>query len=292
MRIANIVFREISDISDPLYKDASVVLIVSDDYRIVDRVQRYREEGIKPAVYPLNILDSPNLLSLLGVCAWLHENSLQGSVVVEGYGQQRLLEKAYQVVFLGMEVDEIMLQDLVSPLHVRSLIHLYGLRIGGIDIANEAKNFVRDAFTGGDAHKSTVLELGIDIITQLGKVSDALSNCISHLYDTVVHGKSHRASKTCRLVHEASELLDYLNNGAVKSLALVGEDNRVSILVGCKLFLSDEECWPEINNARDVLVRLLNELGLVLGDIGMVRPEEAACIAYGNYASGVCGDED
>lgn len=289
MRIANIVFREINSINAPLYRDTTIALIVSDDYRVVERARYYRERGINAVIYPLSIVDSPTLLSLLGVSAWLYEKNLEGLVVVEGYGQQRLLEKAYQVIFLGMDVDKAMLQDLVSPLHIRSIIQLHSLRTGSIDIVNEARSLIDSAFTGGDAHKSTVLELGIDLIIQLDAVSHIPLSCVSHLYNTVIYGKTYKTNEICSHIYKVSELLDYSNNGAVKNLALVRKDsNEINIIIGCKLFLSNEECWPEITTAKKALAKLLNELGFTLGDIIMARPEEAACIAYNTYANEVC----
>ncbi len=291
MRIANIVFKKLMSLHDPLYQDGKTVLLVSDDYRIVERARLYKEVGINAEIYPLSITDSPTLFSLLGITRWIHERSFTGIVVVEGYDQLHLLQEAYRLIFLGVDLDEASLYKLSSPLHARSLIHLSYIRDTGINLAKESQRFLNSAFTGGDAHKSTVLEIGIDIAIQLSTTRPRMLRCIQGLY-MLITGQRNVLGKTCSTLLRVAEALDFENTGAVKNIALITHSNYAEVVIGCKLLMEERQCWPEAENAQALLSILLNDLGLGLGNISMLQPEETACIAYNKYIEEECKRED
>jgi len=291
MRIANIVFKKLTSLHDPLYQDARTVLLVSDDYRIVERARLYKEVGINAEIYPLSIADSPTLFSLLGIIRWIHERSYIGIVVVEGYDQLHLLQEAYRLIFLGASLEEALLHKLPSPLHARSLIHLSYIRDAGTDLVKESRRFLDSAFTGGDAHKSTILEIGIDIAIQLSATRPEMLRCIRELY-TFITGQRNILSKTCSTILRVAEALDFENTGAVKNIALITRNNYAEVVIGCKLLMEERQCWPEAENAQALLSILLNDVGLGLGNISMLQPEETACIAYNKYIEEECKRED
>jgi hypothetical protein len=261
-------------------KKADIVLLVMDPYTASDRVHFYSSLGITTELYPLDMRDSPTIFSLLGILAWINEESRGKSIVVEGLGQQSLLEEAFKIVYMGYDIGEINLDKLISPLHLRSIIHLYELRKAGIVLEDEARRYIDAAFSGGDAHKSSIIELSLDLVIQLENRGAPLGNvCSLDIFRAVT--KSQEPLERCKPYFVAAKLLDEHNTGAVKTVAFsLAGCNKVNVLIGCKLVFSDEECWPEALSAKNVIRMLLGRRKLLLNDIRMVFPEEAACLAY------------
>ncbi|BEP17710.1 hypothetical protein PYJP_10620 [Pyrofollis japonicus] len=261
-------------------RKADTVLLVMDSYTASNRAHFYSSLGITTEIYPLDMRDSPTIFSLLGILAWINEEGRGKSIVVEGLGQQSLLEEAFKIVYMGYDISEINTNKLVSPLHFRSIIHLYELRKAGIVLEDEARRYIDAAFSGGDAHKSSIIELSLDLIIQLENRGAPIGNlCSLDIFRAVT--KNREPLERCKLYFEAAKLLDEYNTGAVKTVALSpAGGNKVDALVGCKLMFSDEECWPEALSAQNVIRMLLDRKALLLNDIRMVFPEEAACLAY------------
>ncbi|KSW11995.1 hypothetical protein CF15_04190 [Pyrodictium occultum] len=264
------------------------VLVVAPLLDALPRIEAYKMLGVERVeAYPLSPSDSPTLFSLLGVVAWLRRHASRGRVLVEGYGGEALLEAAYMIVEgeLGLSSLSRVASRLLSSLHLRSLVHLAALAEAGVDLAREAERHLEDAFTGGDAYASSALEHSLDLAAQLG----LLGGCILHLYEHVARGRRLQPSSICGLLAEAGRRLDYMKTGAVKTVAIVGGRQGSRVLLGCRLLLRDEECWPEAREAEEVIRRVLAARGYSLSRVLLVDPEEAACIAYGSRYGYPCG---
>lgn len=265
-----------------------VVLIVAPTVDVLSRKEAYQVLGVQHVeVYPLMPNDAPTLFSLLGIVAWIRNHARERSVLVEGYGGEALLEGAYRIVEGAWRVEDLakVASRLQSPLHLRSLIHLAKMSEAGIDLDRESAGRIGDAFTGGDAYAASVLEHAIDLAVQLG-----LENtCIRELYSYVASGMHSTLRGNCMSLVEAAESLDHMKTGAVRTIAIVSENGDAEVLLGCRLLLRDDECWPEARNSEEPIRRALMLRGYRLTGISLVDPEEAACIAYGNNYGYECG---
>jgi len=264
-----------------------VVLIVAPLVDALGRRDAYRVLGVRYVeVYPLLPNDAPTLFSLLGLVAWLNERAREYNVLVEGCGGEALVRGAYQVVEGTWSWDDIkkLAGILQSPLHLRSLIHLAKMSEAGIDLHKEARRHIDAAFAGGDAYMSSILEHSIDLVVQLG-LEDM---CIREAYSYVI-SKPGRPHPHCLDVLETAKRLDYMKAGAVKTVAIDLSESGAHVLLGCRLLLRDDECWPEARNAEKQLEKLLMLRGYSLDGISLVDPEEAACIAYGLSYGYDCG---
>ncbi len=269
-----------------------VVVLVGEVYSLVDRVERYRELGVEVHVYPLPATVAPTMRSVLGLLAWLEERCLRGErVLVEGTGGHSVVAVAHMVA-RGVSVGEALAKagargfHLLSPLQLRLAVLLDYARRGGVDLLEAGRRWRCDAFTGGDAHLSTVAELALEHALCL----DGLLPLSPPRLFEAVEGRA-RLTDAERLVLEASRSLDHTYTGAVKNVALaVGE--KLEVLVGCELVYREEQCWPEAEAAMEAYQGLARMLGLDGVVIGMEHPETLACRVYGVYDPGMCGDEE
>ena len=131
----------------------------------------------------------------------------------------------------------------------------------------------------------------MDLAIQLSATRLRMLRCIRELYMAITLQKN-VLSKTCSTILTVAEALDFENTGAVKNIAIMTRNNYTEVVVGCKLLMEEKQCWPEAENAQALLSLLLNDVGLGLGNISMLQPEETACIAYNKYIKGACERED
>ncbi|HIQ23431.1 MAG TPA: hypothetical protein EYH50_00050 [Pyrodictium delaneyi] len=265
-----------------------VVLIVAPALDALSRKEAYQILGVQRVeIYPLMPNDAPTLFSLLGIVAWIRSLAREQSVLVEGYGGEALLEGAYRIVegaWRGKDLARVA-SRLQSPLHLRSLVHLAKISEAGIDLGRESASYIDDAFTGGDAYAASVLEHAIDLAVQLGLESA----CIRELYSYVTSGMHATIRDYCVSLVKAAESLDRMKAGAVRTIAIVSEDGDAEVLLGCRLLLRDDECWPEARISEKPIKQALMLRSYRLAGISLVDPEEAACIAYGSNYGYECG---
>ncbi len=266
-----------------------VALLVGDDVELIERARVYGEYGVDARIYPLSSRDSPTIYSLLGIVGLLREYVEEcKSVIVEGYGGEALLRAAYDIVFgaagSSAQADEVIrgvVESLQSPLHLRSLVMLSLLAAGGLDLAAEARRNIAHAFTGGDAHKSDVIEHVGDIAVAVGDERLTVCPAIAYKYYAGILPLA-RVPAHCREVMEASEALDASRAGFVKCIAISEGGDAAEVYVGCKL-LSWDECFREVGEGLEALAGLIGRLlgGAKRIKVDIVDPEEAACIGYG-----------
>ncbi|ABM80696.1 hypothetical protein [Hyperthermus butylicus] len=292
--ITNLIFAEIGEGRELLRRAATadLVLVVGDGVEALVRASRYRELGVEVQVYPLSPRDSPTLFSILGLVGWLREQAVSATVVVEGYGGEKLVEAAYMVVS-GYNLSELPVQliaRLQSPLHLRTLVVLDALARSGVNLAAEAKRHINAAFTGGDAYRASLVEHAADIVVQKARLGlgEELA-CLARVYRAAMSGQPVTGSGECSLVARLAERLDVEGVGAVKTVSIARSGNEVKAYVGCKLLLHDNSCMPELEAAEPLLRELVERWGLELKGVELVDPEEAACIAYEGLAGYTCG---
>ena len=293
----NIVFAEICGSKELLRRAASadIVLVVGDSVEALMRANQYRELGVEVQVYPLSPRDSPTLFSILGLIGWLRRQATRGAVIVEGYGGERLVEAAYMIVS-GYKLSELparLTAQLQSPLHLRTLVVLDALARSGTDLGAEAEKYIDAAFTGGDAYKANLVEHVADIAVQKGRLGlgEELA-CLARVYRAVTLSLPVEDDGICSLIMRLSESLDAEGVGAVKTVSLVRSEDRVRVYMGCKLLLHENSCMPELEKAKPLLQRLVEQWGLKLEGVELVDPEEAACLAYEGLAGYTCGLAD
>ena len=267
------------------------VLVVADPYSAADRIDLYETLGVNVNLYPYTPLDAPTITSILGLMVWLEKESCRGRVLVEGFGGERLVMAAY-LVYRGLSVEEVLpkiarLGGLHSPLHLRLLLILWALR-RELDLSREASRFVEQAFTGGDAHLAWVIELVVEHYLQLRHL---LPIRLAKLYYSVIGYKHARLNDVEKSVLSIAESLDYTLAGAVRNVAVSIGVESLEVYIGCQLLDREEQCWPEAKKAKPHYDRLARLLGVRDTDFVMTAPEEAACIAYGDFALDLCARE-
>jgi hypothetical protein len=280
---------EVAAIRNAVEYDA--IIVVGDHPELYERYLTYRELGVDVYIYPLRPRDSPTIYSLLGIIGLLLELSDSGKrVLVEGYGGQYLLEAAFSLALGCANVlpTSFPVEKLQSPLHLRSIIVLHSLKDGGVDIKLEALKNVDHAFTGGDAHKSDIIEHIVDIslsLKMLGR-ENALHYCPAEAYRSFSRGKS--VEGLCGEAVKSLEKLDENNTGAAKVVGVIYADGTYKLLVGCKL-LSENDCIEELGNGISSITRLLAErFGVTVERFEILDPEEVACIIYGEVFGYEC----
>ncbi|WP_143522145.1 hypothetical protein [Pyrodictium delaneyi] len=276
-----VVFRPLEGKTSRRAARYDIVLIVAAIVDSIERKEAYRSLGIQLVeIYPLLPNDSPTLFSLLGIIGWIKKYAESFNVLVEGYGGEKLLREAYRIVKGSWSWNSIIrvANELQSPLHLRSLVHIAKLAEAGIDLREEVEKHLEAAFTGGDAYRSSLLEHSIDIVLQLS-IGD---ECIREVYEYIGSRRNEPRRSLCRAIVEVARKLDYMKAGAVKTIAVdTGSESKAKVYLGCRLLLRDDECWPEARSVEKPLEELLKGLGYGLAGLELVDPEEAACIAYG-----------
>jgi len=268
------------------------VLVVADPYSVADRIDLYETLGVNVNLYPYTPLDAPTIISVLGLLAWLEKEARRGRVLVEGFGGERLVMAAY-LVYHGLNVEEVLshvakLGGLHSPLHLRLLLILWALS-RELDLKREASQYIEHAFTGGDAHLAWVIELAVEHYLQLHHL---LPIRLAQLYYSIIGHKHVRLNDVEKSVLNIAESLDYTLVGAIRNVAVsIGVEN-LEIHVGCQLLDREGQCWPEAEKAKLYYDQLARLLGVKDSSFTMTTPEEAACIAYGDYAPDLCARED
>jgi hypothetical protein len=295
MTCGRLLFRTIEYGGASLGRDVvefDVAILVGDHVELLEAGRRYREYGLKVYHYPLSPRDSPTLFSLLGIVGLIAKLVAEEckSVIVEGFGGERLLE--YAAHLIGLYKFKPRIGQLQSPLHARSIYVLQSLANGGVDLRVEACKNVHNAFTGGDAHKSDIVEHSVDIVASLaGYAPELLDECPASIYRCVVGGRC-GMPRLCLNVMEAAEAFDYDNVGAVKCVAvtLPEEGLGAKLYAGCRM-LAWDECLPEVEAGYRRLNEMLRRVGLEgVENYSIVSPEEAACILYGERMGYPCVD--
>ncbi len=268
------------------------VVVVGDEYGIVDRFDAYKLLGVEARLYPLPANEAPTLVSLLGLLGWIRRQVSEGRrVLVEGAGGQTIIAIAFMMLE-GMGLTEAIAEarsrgfELLNPLQLRILTILDALRLSGVDLWGEAEKYRKDAFTGGDAHLSTIVELAIEHYLQL---SPFLPISASKLYYALTERDKHpRLTDSERAILEASKALDHTMIGAVRNIAIENLGSFLRVNLGCMLLLREGECWVEANTADPAYRRIASMLGLKGVDYVMASPEEVACLSYASLYPDVC----
>ncbi len=268
------------------------VLVVGEEYVLVDRVDAYGVFGVEARLYPLPAVEAPTIVSLLGVLGWIFERLGEGRrVLVEGTGAQSVIAAACLIAW-GHRLEEALERvrragmEVYSPLQVRILAILEAIA-SGLDVTREAERFKQHAFTGGDAHTASVIELAVEQAIQLSPVLPASP---ARVYQRVVEpSRAPRLNDVEEAVLAAARGLDSTLVGAVRSLYLEPGASRLRVHVGCSLLMREGECWPEAMAADHAFRRLARLFGLDGVEYVMVEPEEAACMAYGERDPSLCG---
>jgi hypothetical protein len=291
MKLCGIYFGEPRDHVVRRAATYDVVLVVGEEYVLVDRIDAYATLGVEAKLYPLPAVEAPTIVSLLGVLGWLLERLEHGRrVLVEGTGGHSVLAAAC-LIMQGLGLDEALAKvkeagmELYSPLQLRVLAILEAIS-QGVDVASEAKRFKQYAFTGGDAHTASVIELAIDHAIQL---SPMLPVSPVKLYQRIVDpARAPRLNSVEETILEVARALDSTLVGAVRSIYLEPGSSKLRVTVGCSLLMREDECWPEATAADTAYRKLASFFGLTGVEYEMVEPEEAACLAYGLKEPSMC----
>ena len=264
------------------------VLVVADPYSAADRLDLYETLGVNVNLYPYTPLDAPTIVSMLGLMAWLEKEAYRGRVLVEGFGGERLVMAAY-LIYQGLSVEEVLskiarLGGLHSPLHIRLLLILWALR-RELDLKREASRFVEQTFTGGDAHLAWIIEFAAEHYLQLHHL---LPIRLAQLYYSIIGHRHVRLNDVERNILGIAESLDYTLVGAVRNVAISIGVESLEVHIGCQVLDREGQCWPEAEEAKLYYNRLARLLGVRDTSFAMTTPEEAACIAYGDFAPDLC----
>jgi len=268
------------------------ILIVADPYSVADRLDLYETLGVNVSLYPYTPLDAPTIISILGLMAWLEKEARRGRVLVEGFGGEKLVMAAH-LIYRGLSIQEVLsrtneLGGLHSPLHLRLLLILWALR-RELDLKHEARRYIEQTFTGGDAHLAWVIEFAVEHYLQLHHL---LPIRLAHLYHSIIGHKHVRLNDVERNILDVAENLDYTLAGAVRNVAVsIGVEN-LEIHIGCQVLDREGQCWPEAKKAKPYYDRIARLLGAKDTSFAMITPEEAACIAYGDFAPDLCTTEE
>jgi hypothetical protein len=273
--------------------DYDVVILVGDYVELLERGRVYREYGLEVHHYPLSPRDSPTIFSLLGIVGFILEH-LENckSILIEGFGGEKLIE--YALYLMNIWPQKPPIQDLQSPLHVRSIFILEQLARSNVNLKVEARRNIIHAFTGGDAHKSDIIEHSIDILASL-KLDETreFGVCPSEIYSCIVNGRCSLA-EPCSEIIEVAESFDYSNTGAIKCIAIkpLTKMNKAWLYVGCRM-LAVDDCLPEVEAGYKKLKKLLFTLKMGrMEGYTVVSPEEAACILYSERMGYPCSEEE
>ncbi len=271
--------------------DYTMVILVCDPHRVIDRFEAYRALGVDAKIYPLPPYHAPTLYSLLGLLALLEESSRKGRILVEGCGGEAVIAIAH-MLFKGLSLQEAIEKasssglNLLSPLQLRILALVDHALRHGVDLWSLALRLKGCAFTGGDAHKSSILELALEHTLQLAGI---LPLRPSSLVQAIEEPSSNvRLNDVERLVLEACRSLDYTMSGAVKSIAIAPGEDSLEVYLGCELLYRDDQCWPEAEASRPYYDRLAKTLGLKRASFYMDHPETVSCMVYSVLHPEVC----
>ncbi len=291
LRVCGIDF---ADPGDPVVRRAArydTVIVVGEEYMLVDRVDAYTVFGVEARLYPLPAVEAPTLVSILGLLGWIWERLGAGKrVLVEGTGGEAVVASACMVVE-GYSVEEALAKlreagmELYSPLQLRLLVILEALS-SAINIREEAERFKAYAFSGGDAHLASIVELAVEHYVQIGRL---LPISLQKLYAALVNPvRGPRLNDAEKALAGIAQGLDSTLIGAVRSVHLEVGESSLKVRIGCSLLMREGECWPEAMAADQHYRRLASMLGLKTVEYEMIDPEEAACLAYGQRGPELC----
>ncbi len=288
---------EFAEPDEPVVRRAArydTVIVVGEEYVLVDRVEAYSLFGVEARLYPLPAAETPTLMSVLGLLGWLWERVENGRrVLVEGSGGQGVVAAAC-LVAKGVHPAEALRMvreagmDVYSPLQLRLLALLDALVSSGVDAGEEAARFRSVAFTGGDAHTASVAEHALEHALRLRGL---LPVSPATVYRAVVEPwRAPRLNDYEETVVAVARSLDATLVGAVRSTFLEIGESRLTVNVGCTLLMREDECWPEASAADPYYRRLAGYLGLKGVEYHMMDPEEVACRAYWFLDEEMCGE--
>lgn len=273
-----------------------VVVLVGTETSSINRIELYERLGVKTIYYPYRVSDAPLLQPFLGLIGLLYEESRGRAVLVEQELEDALIPAALLIAVKGYPLRDAIEEvhemgfSIFTPLESRLLVLMDTMRREGISLISEALEFKKEAFSGGDAHLSSVMEFTIEHYYHLRGLIPA---SLPRLYESLKVGGSYskKLSDHERLLVSLSSELDYFMSGAVRNIALVLGEN-MEVYMGCNLLLREDACWPEADRATPLYERLAKSLGLERTSIYMSSPEDVACISYGFLEPDICRRED
>ncbi|WP_167827888.1 hypothetical protein [Pyrolobus fumarii] len=286
----------LGDACGPVARRAAVhdkVLIVGEEYEAEPRAELYRRLGVDVVVYPLGAGKAPTLVSLLRLLSDLLPSPHE-KLLIEGFGGEGVVAAALLMIVDGVSAREAASRvlslghGLTTPLESRLLYILEKVLEtspgGARQLFEVVKRGYERGFTHGDAHASSVAELAVEVNDALSRLGYFTGLTPYTLFQSALLEPDEPRDP----VHAIASALDSTLVGAVKTVAFIREGNKLEVLVGCETLMHREQCWPEVEAARQRIEAIAKKAGFRSVTYIMAPPEEVACILYRDVDRGLC----
>ena len=266
-----------------------VVLVVGSPLEYSGRAEVYRSLGVESRLFQLKPIDTPLILTLLGLLGWIEAQRKKNlRILVEIEGKTALLPASY-LVLKGRRVVEAILEaktrgfTFYTPLQLRLLVLLWILQSNGISLARIADNYSKNIFTEPDIYYSLMLE---HIIEHYYYLASQIPLRLTAIYKAVFNPrKTRQLSAEEMMITKIASTLSHTTIITVRNTFLekTRETKEIQIHIGCTTLLQSEACQPEIEKTKEYYETIAQKIGgeKTVKTVFYVRsPEEVACMGY------------